>query len=95
MANRIELTGFLIGKPEIRVTPAGTPVFRTVVDCGEDRSAVMLELVMVGDAARETSARLREGGRIYAVGSLRAVAASDRRSTPGLQVIATEVRPDP
>jgi len=56
---------------------------------------VMLELGMVGDAARETSAQLREGGRIYAVGSLRAVAASDRRSTPGLQVIATEVRPDP
>ena len=39
VANRIELTGRVTRTPELRVTPAGTPVLNFSIECAEPRKA--------------------------------------------------------
>ena len=49
--NRIELDGRLVNQPEVRVTPAGTPVIRFIVDCSLPGEELKLGIVMTGDPA--------------------------------------------
>jgi primosomal replication protein N len=91
---RIELSGRLLKAPIMGVTPSGRGLLRLSVDCGEEHAPLMLEVLVMGDAARELARSLSAGQWISAVGSLRAV----RRGALGgpghqqLQVVAAEVR---
>ncbi len=63
--NRIELEGRLLGKPEIRVTPAGTPVLRFTVDCGAPGEELRLGIVMTGESATgQQNGSWSEGGQV-------------------------------
>ena len=73
MAIRVELCGRLIKAPELRITPAGTPIVRLVVDCGATGAEFMMDIVMTGEAVREVAQRLKVGVTVEAVGSLRQV----------------------
>jgi len=59
--------------PELRTTPAGTPLLRLMIDCGASGSELAMSVVMVGERARTLAASLRPGGEVRAIGSLRAV----------------------
>jgi len=90
--NRIELVGRLIAAPEVRTTPAGTPVMRIEVDCGEGRELLRLGVVMAGEGARELGARLGAGTAVQVTGMLRAVRGRVWSSAAsGVEVLASEV----
>jgi primosomal replication protein N len=62
--NRIELEGRLVNQPEVRVTPAGTPVIRFIVDCSTPVEELKLGVVMAGDSALAAKEILRAGRRV-------------------------------
>jgi primosomal replication protein N len=74
--------------PELRTTPAGTPLLRLMIECGAPGNELALNVVMAGERARTLAASLRPGGEVKAVGSLRAVRG---RSRSGLVQAALEV----
>ena len=92
---RIELCGRLLKAPVLGVTPSGRAVLRLSVDCGEEHSPLLLEVVVMDGAARDLVRSLSAGQWISAVGSLTAV----RRGSVGgtghqqLEVVASEVHP--
>lgn len=94
VATRIELSGRLTRKPESRVTPAGTRTLRLEADCGEGANPLLLEIVATGDRVPELTRNLREGVRIHATGSLRALPSLVKRRL-GIEVIADRVELDP
>ena len=73
MAIRVELCGRLIKAPEVRVTPAGAPILRLVVDCGERDSKFVMEVVMSGDSVHELARHLSAATAVRATGVLRQV----------------------
>ena len=75
--NRIELIGVVVAPPEVRTTPAGTPVLRIEVSCGEGREVFRLGVVMAGEEAREVGARIAAGATVMVTGMLRAVRERD------------------
>jgi len=79
--------------PELRVTPAGTPVLDFSVECAEPDEKLSLEVVMAGDAAREIATGLKRGAMVAVTGRLRA-AASRAIGMAGIEVVASliEVR---
>jgi primosomal replication protein N len=81
--NRIELDGRLLTQPEVRVTPAGTPVLRFTVDCSAPGEEMMLTVIMTGDSALAAKALLEPGRPLRVVGRLRALRA-------GLKAVASE-----
>ena len=90
--NRIELIGVVVAPPEVRTTPAGTPVLRVEVSCGEGREAFRLGVVMAGEEAREVGARIAAGATVMVTGMLRAV--RGRAAPPvagGIEVLATDI----
>lgn len=90
MATRIELTGRVTRTPELRVTPAGTPVLNFSVECAEPAEKLCLEVVMTGEAAREIAAELKRGAVVAVSGRLRA-AASRAIGTAGIEVVASRI----
>jgi primosomal replication protein N len=92
--NKIELTGVLMRAPEVRTMPAGMPVLRIEVSCGEARDALRLAVVMAGEGARELGARLEAGSTVTVTGTLREVCGRTRlrSATLGVEVVANEVR---
>ncbi len=92
---RIELRGRLLKAPILGVTPSGRAVLRLSVDCGEEHSPLLLEVVLMDEAARDLARSLNAGQWIAAVGSLKAVRRGALGS-PGhqqLEVVASEVHP--
>lgn len=90
--NRIELVGKVVSAPEVRTTPAGTPVIRIEVDCGEGRELLRLGVVMAGQGAREIGARIGAGGAVKVTGRLRAVRGHVWSSAAGgVEVLASEI----
>lgn len=89
--NRIELDGRLVGPPEVRVTPAGTPVFRLTVECGAPGEELKLGVVMTGDSALAIRALLEPGRPVRVVGRLRVLKAARalKLVTVGREPIAT------
>ena len=83
MANRVELCGRLANPPALRVTPAGTPVLRLVVDCG----------ATAGELALAQS--LKAGAQIRACGTLRAVRGRTGAglANVGIELVADEIEP--
>jgi single-stranded DNA-binding protein len=59
--------------PEIRSTPAGTPVLRFSVDCGTPGEELRLEIVAVGEAALGARPLLKRGGLVRVSGRMRAL----------------------
>ncbi len=91
--NRIELTGRLACAPEVRTTPAGTPILRIEVDCGEGRASLILGVVMAGESARELGARIGAGSMVRVTGTLRAVGGRGwrRLGLEGVEVMADTI----
>jgi primosomal replication protein N len=81
--NRIELDGRLLTQPEVRVTPAGTPVLRFTLDCSVPGEELKLSVVMTGDSALAAKALLEPGRPLKVVGRLRTLRA-------GLKAVASD-----
>jgi primosomal replication protein N len=71
--NRIELEGRLLAQPEVRVTPAGTPVLRFTVECGAPGEELRLGIVMTGESAIAAKPLLEPGRQVKVIGRLRAL----------------------
>ena len=91
--NRIELEGRLLGQPEIRVSPAGTPVLRFTVDCGAPGEELRLGVVMTGESATGAKRLLERGREVRVVGRMRALKAGLKmtRTETAFEVVATSV----
>lgn len=94
--NRIELDGRLVNQPEVRITPAGTPVLRFIVDCSAPGEELKLGIVMTGDSALAAKELLRPGRQVKVSGRLRALKAGIKsvRADAGFEVIAQSVEQD-
>jgi primosomal replication protein N len=68
--NRIELEGRLLKPPELRITPAGTPVLRFTVDCGAPGEELRLGIVMTGESALAAKPLLEPGREVKVIGRL-------------------------
>jgi len=94
---RIELCGRLMQAPELRTTPAGTPLLRLMVDCGAPGSELALSVVMAGERARTLAVSLRPGGEVRVTGSLHAVRGRGRTRgglvQAAVEVVAGEITP--
>jgi single-stranded DNA-binding protein len=86
--NRIELSGRLCADPELRITPAGTPVLRIVVECGEKDERMELGCVMTGEQGRELARRLRRGSQVRVSGRVRPLGARASGAAAGFEVAA-------
>jgi len=90
--NRIELVGTVVSAPEVRTTPAGTPVLRIEVNCGDGREILRLGVVMSGGDAREVGARIAAGATVKVTGTLRAARGRVWSSASSVvEVLAAEV----
>jgi primosomal replication protein N len=93
---RIELSGTVVKPPTIGVTPSGRDVLRLSVDCGQASEHLLIEVVLVDNAARDLARTLSAGRQIRAAGTLKAV----RRGPLGaagrqqIEVIASEIVPE-
>jgi primosomal replication protein N len=93
---RIELSGMLVKPPLLSVTPGGRNILRLSVDCGQRPEQLVLDVVVMDDAARDLARTLAIGRHVRAVGSLKAVRRRSPASSGHLQieVIASEVGPE-
>ena len=91
MAARIELGGVLIAVPELRVTPAGTPILRLMVDCSDAPGELVLSVMMTGESVRAIATRLGIGSRVRVSGALRALRG---RRAQAFEVVADQIVPD-
>ncbi len=86
----------MLNQPELRTTPGGTALLRVVVECGGEGRALALEVVMIGEPARQAAHGLRTGQEIKVTGALRSVAQSDTAGGPRtrhVEVLADEIKP--
>lgn len=88
--NRIELEGRLHGQPEVRITPAGTPVLRFTVECGVPGEELRLGVVMTGDSALAAKPLLEPGRQVKVVGRMRALKSS-RKMEAAYEVVAASI----
>ena len=87
--NRIELDGRLIDQPEVRITPAGTPVLRFTVECGAAGEELRLGIVMTGEAATAAKPLLEPRRQIRVIGRMRALKGSLK--TSAFEVVAESI----
>jgi single-stranded DNA-binding protein len=87
--NRIELEGRLLDQPELRITPAGTPVLRFNVECGAPGEELRLGIVMTGESALTAKPLLEPGRQVKVVGRMRAL--KTLRKDAALEVVAASV----
>jgi primosomal replication protein N len=83
VSNKIELEGRIIAQPELRVTPAGTPLLRLRVDCGDHPGELVMPVIISGDEARALAGQLSAGSVVRLSGVLRVQLASPTRSAAG------------
>jgi primosomal replication protein N len=88
--NRIELEGRLLDQPEVRITPAGTPVLRFTVECGAPGEELRLGIVMTGEAALVAKQLLEPGRQVKVIGRMRALKGSLKKDT-GFEVVAESI----
>ena len=93
--NRIELEGRLRGKPEVRLTPAGTPVVRFKIECGAAGEELKLGVVITGEAALEAQRLLEPAGQIRVIGRMRQLKGSLKTETAFEVVAETIERNEP
>ncbi len=65
---RIELSGRVVKPPKVGLTPSGRAVLRLSVDCGEDPEHLLIEVVLVDNAARDLARRSANPGSRNAQG---------------------------
>lgn len=87
--NRIELEGRLLDEPELRITPAGTPVLRFTVECGARGEELRLGIVMTGESALAAEALLEPGRQVKVIGRMRAL--KTLRKDTGFEVVAASI----
>ena len=78
--------------PELRMTPAGTPVLRLEISSGEGFDTLRLGIVMAGVKADEVGSRIGAGTTIKVTGKLRP--SRERRASlggQGVEVVAAEI----
>jgi len=88
--NRIELEGRLLLPPEVRVTPAGTPVVRFIVECGAPGEELRLGIVMTGEPAIAAKPLLEPGLQVRVIGRMRALKGS-LKTDAGYEVVAASI----
>jgi primosomal replication protein N len=88
--NRIELEGRLLNQPEVRITPAGTPVLRFTVDCGAPGEELRLGIVMTGESALEAKPLLAPGRQVKVIGTMRTLKGSLKTGI-GFEVVAASI----
>jgi primosomal replication protein N len=91
--NRIELQGRVIAQPELRVTPAGNPLLRLRVDCGERPGELVMPVIVAGGEARVLAERLKVGSMVRLTGGLHVQSGRPSRSAGGpvLEITAHEI----
>ena len=88
--NRIEIDGRLLDQPEVRITPAGTPVLRFTVECGAPGEELRLGIVMTGESALAAKQLLEPGRQVSVTGRIRALK-GNLKTGPALEVVATSI----
>ena len=88
--NRIEIEGRLIDQPEVRLTPAGTPVLRFTVECGAQGEDLRLGIVMTGESALAAKPLLEPGRQVRVIGRMRALKGSLKKDN-GFEVVAESI----
>jgi primosomal replication protein N len=88
--NRIELEGRLLNQPEVRITPAGTPVLRFTVDCGAPGEELRLGIVMTGESALAAKPLLAPGRQVKVIGTMRTLKGS-LKTEIGFEVVAASI----
>jgi single-stranded DNA-binding protein len=87
--NRIEIEGRLLDQPEVRLTPAGTPVLRFTVECGAHGEELRLGIVMTGEAALAAKPLLEPGREVRVIGRVRALKTT--RKDAAFEVVAESI----
>jgi primosomal replication protein N len=88
--NRIELEGRLLDPPEVRITPAGTPVVRFTVECGATGEELRLGIVMTGESALAAKPLLEPGRQLKVIGRMRMLKGSLKKDD-GFEVVAESI----
>ncbi len=88
--NRIELEGRLLNQPQVRITPAGTPVLRFTVDCGAPGEELRLGIVMTGESALAAKQLLAPGRQVKVIGRMRTLKGS-LKTDIGFEVVAASI----
>lgn len=88
--NRIELEGRLLDQPEVRITPAGTPVLRFTVECGAPGEELKLGIVMAGESALTAKPLLEPGLPVKVIGRMRALKGNLKKDA-GFEVVAESI----
>jgi primosomal replication protein N len=87
--NRIELEGRLLDQPELRISPAGTPVLRFTVECGAPGEELRLGIVMTGESVLAAKPLLERGRQVKVIGRMRAL--KTLRKDSAFEVVAASV----
>ena len=88
--NRIELEGRLYDPPEVRITPAGTPILRFTVECGAPGETLRLGIVMTGESALAAKPLLERGRLVKVIGRMRMLKGS-LKTAAGFEVVAESI----
>jgi len=88
--NRIELEGRLLDQPEVRVTPAGTPVLRFTVECGAPGEELKLGIVMTGESGLAAKPLLELGRQVKVIGRMRMLKGS-LKTVGAFEVVAESI----
>jgi primosomal replication protein N len=88
--NRIELEGRLLDQPEVRITPAGTPVLRFMVECGAPGEELKLGIVMTGESGLAAKPLLEPGRQVKVIGRMRMLKGS-LKTVGAFEVVAESI----
>ena len=88
--NRIELEGRLLDQPEVRITPAGTPVLRFTVECGAPGEELKLGIVMTGESGLAAKPLLELGRQVKVIGRMRMLKGS-LKTVGAFEVVAESI----
>jgi len=88
--NRIELEGRLLDQPEVRITPAGTPILRFTVECGAPGETLGLGIVMTGESALAAKPLLEPSRQVKVIGRMRMLKGS-LKTAGAFEVVAESI----
>ena len=88
--NRIELEGRLLDQPEVRITPAGTPVLKFTVECGVSGEELRLGIVMTGESGLTAKPLLEPGRQVKVIGRMRMLKGS-LKTVGAFEVVAESI----